>query len=365
MRTPTFYGGPTPEDLARIPPVLTTVPQWILWRWEDLIDSTTGEIKANKTPINPLTLGHASSTNARTWATFTHCVATLEPTLARWGHMVPAGYHGGGLGFVFTPEDPYVGIDLDQCRNPETGMIEPWAHEMIAALATYTEVSPSGCGVKLWTKGHLPAHGRKTGSVEMYSAGRYFTVTGHHLGGTPRFITERQDALTAAHRATFGPPPAPTRVAPVPSTAACLDDSRLLAKARIAKNGAKFAALWSGDISGYPSRSNADLAFCDLLVFWTTDVAQLDRLFRQSGLMRDKWDERHGVQTYGAMTIGKALRLQTEHYQLRPVEPPHAPRTYHERMCARIRSFEEATEPPGPDHLPYADRVSARIRSSL
>ena len=62
-----------------------------------------------------------------------------------------------GIGFVFTPEDPYVGIDLDGARNPETGIIEPWASEIIAACASDTEISVSGTGVHIIIEGALPS----------------------------------------------------------------------------------------------------------------------------------------------------------------------------------------------------------------
>jgi primase-polymerase (primpol)-like protein len=339
----TFYRGPTAEDLARIPPILKALPQWILWCWEDVVDTKTGEIKANKTPMNARTLARASTTDPHTWAPFPHCVAALPAALQHWEQDTSRGYHGGGLGFVFTADDPYTGVDLDKSRDPKTGTLVAWAQGIIDILATYTEISPSGTGVKLWTRGTLPPTGRKKGDIEMYSAARYFTVTGQHLPGTPRFITERQDTLTQVHRTTFGLPQTATPVCPSAPSGALLtlDDATLVQKARTAKNGGKFDALWSGDLAGYPSPSNADLALCDLLAFWTQDPGQLDRLFRQSGLMRDKWDERHGAQTYGAMTIGKALSLQTEHYQgaSQPGQAVAAPPIFQRRQAARIAQY--------------------------
>src|SRR5262249_15434554 len=93
------------------------------------------------------------------------------------------------------------------------------------------------------------------------------------------------------------------------------DDLKLLARARAAANGEAFSGLYMGDRSGYPSPSEADLALCNMLAFWTgRDADQIDRLFRQSALMRPKWDERHGAQTYGEMTIAKALAGGAESY---------------------------------------------------
>src|SRR4029453_5482366 len=97
---------------------------------------------------------------------------------------------------------------------------------------------------------------------------------------------------------------------------ASLEDTALLAKAQAAKNGAKFARLWGGDTSLHDDDDSvADLALCMQLAFWTQDPAQIDRLFRQSGLMREKWDERRGAQTYGDRTVQEALARQIEHYR--------------------------------------------------
>jgi primase-polymerase (primpol)-like protein len=58
-----------------------------------------------------------------------------------------------GVGFVFSSDDPYVGIDLDGCRNPQTGYIEPWALEIVRRLNSYTEISRSGTGLHIIAKG--------------------------------------------------------------------------------------------------------------------------------------------------------------------------------------------------------------------
>ena len=96
------------------------------------------------------------------------------------------------------------------------------------------------------------------------------------------------------------------------------EEESLLRKAASARNGGKFARLWEGDFSDYDSHSEADLALCNFLAFWTGgDAARMDRLFRQSGLFRSKWDEKHYAsgQTYGQGTIERALAERTEDYQ--------------------------------------------------
>ena len=91
----------------------------------------------------------------------------------------------------------------------------------------------------------------------------------------------------------------------LPTATLSISDAELLEKMKQAKNGAEFTALWSGDISGYPSHSEADLALCNKLAFWTgRNAEQIDRLFRQSGLMRPKWNR----QDYRTDTIERAIK---------------------------------------------------------
>jgi primase-polymerase (primpol)-like protein len=103
-----------------------------------------------------------------TWGTFDEVAAVLDKY--------------DGVGFVFCSADPYVGIDLDGCRDPETSEIKAWALEIIQGLVSYAEVSPSGTGVHVIAKAKVPTNVR-SGKVEMYSSERFFTMTGQVLGG--------------------------------------------------------------------------------------------------------------------------------------------------------------------------------------
>ncbi|ELY66174.1 hypothetical protein C489_13498 [Natrinema versiforme JCM 10478] len=96
-----------------------------------------------------------------------------------------------------------------------------------------------------------------------------------------------------------------------------LDDEELLEKAMNASNGTKFERLWNGNMAGYESQSEADMALCCLLAFWTGgDHTRVDQLFRQSGLLREKWDEVHYADgsTYGEKTIERAIVNTSEFY---------------------------------------------------
>ena len=274
-----------------VPAELAGLPQWVAWGWEERGGKPT------KPPLNPHSGGHASTTDPATWGTPQDAV--------RFCREHPAA---AGVGFVFTKDDPYVGIDLDKCRDPQTGEIAPWAQAIADYLSSYTEVSPSDTGVKIFVRATLPS-GVHKGAVEAYDFGRYFTVTGLHVVGTPRTIEERSAEINALY-AWLKADEAGDRASPLPPAPVDLDDVTLLEKARMAANGAKFERLWNGDWSDYPSQSEADLALCSQLAFWTgREPDRVDRLFRQSGLYREKWDEPHFAdgRTYGAATIDRAL----------------------------------------------------------
>src|SRR5262249_15610356 len=119
---------------------------------------------------------HASSTDPATWCDFGTAVEVM--TRRGWS----------GVGFVVTPDDPFTGIDLDDCRDPETGTLAPWAAEIVDLFRSYTEASPSGTGVRIWIVGTLIGllpdgkQGGKRGGIEAYSGGKYLTVTGHRIG---------------------------------------------------------------------------------------------------------------------------------------------------------------------------------------
>jgi len=263
--------------------------------------------------------GFASSTESETWASFE---AALEYTETA---------HADGVGFVFTDDDPIVGVDLDDCRDPETGDVDDAALDIIERLDSYTEVSPTGTGYHVLIRGELPEGRNRRGSVELYDTARFFTVTGDHVERTPTRVARRQDALVAIHREYVQDTDRDTAAESEqqsgaddesPTTGAAdvdvdLEDEDLLEKARNASNGEKFERLWNGNTVGYESQSEADMALCCLLAFWTGgDRTQMDHLFRQSGLLREKWDEVHYADgsTYGEKTIERAIATTSEFY---------------------------------------------------
>jgi len=275
------------------------VRQWLCWRTEKR------DGKPTKVPYSPLTGEKASSTDSETWADYSEAVKACKE-------------HGyDGIGIVFTPQDDLCGVDLDSCIDPESGEIESWAQEIIEELDSYSERSPSGIGIHVLVKAQLPPGGRRKGQIEIYDSGRFFKVTSQHLPGTPKKIVERQVEIEVLHRKVFGftKGDANGHVSHGPGND--LSDTEILSRAGQAVNGKAFEKLWNGDTSDYTSRSEADLALCSRLVFWTGgDPSRVDKLFRQSGLMRPKWNERHfgDGRTYGEATIEKALEGATEFY---------------------------------------------------
>jgi putative DNA primase/helicase len=289
-------------NFDRIPSELKKRRQWVAYR-------------PDKTPVNPTTGGNAQADNPETWGNY-------EEAVQHWENHKGNGI--SGIGYEFSFYDPYCGIDLDKCRDPDSGEIKPWAQEIIKKLDSYTEISPSGTGVHILVKGKLPkgADHQKSlpenGKIEVYDVGRYFTVTGNHLDGTPASIQDRDKELKAFHAEVTAKPKTPPQAPGLPPTLD-LADSEVIAKARAAQNGDKFERLMKGEWAGYPTQSEADLALCCVLAFWTRDPGQIDRIVRQSGLMRDKWDRRQSGSTYGAKTIEKALSSTNETYQgIRP-----------------------------------------------
>lgn len=291
-------------NAASIPREMRDNPAWVVWRFEP---SPSNPEKLTKVPYSANDGNLASSTDASTWTTFRK--ALLYHVDNDWTD---------GIGMVVCDADDFVGVDLDHCYDPETATLEPWAQKVVETLDSYTEITPSGTGLRIFARGSLPPKGRKRGDFEIYESGRYLTVTGRHLDGTPMTVEKRELEIRRVHRDVWpdqGKPQASDRPAPQPTN---LADGELLAKARDAANGAKFSALWSGSTTGYPSHSEADMALCHMLAFWTGgDVGRMDSLFRASGLFRPKWDERHygGGQTYGDHTIEEALNATTEFYK--------------------------------------------------
>jgi putative DNA primase/helicase len=163
-----------PLIIENIPEGLTERPQWVCWRLE------TRDDKPTKVPYTPYTDFRASSTDLMDWKTFEEAVDAYRASVSDSSFARPYS----GIGFVFSSADPFVGIDLDHCRDPETGATQPWAQKIISRVQEgYIEVSPSGTGIHIIVEGTVrsSAGGMRRGPIEMYSRGRFFTITGEVL----------------------------------------------------------------------------------------------------------------------------------------------------------------------------------------
>lgn len=175
--------------MSTIPSALIERPQWVTWRYEN----------GTKVPYSAKTGHKASSTKESTWTTYD--IAS----------KVAQARDYAGVGFVFSDDDPFTGIDLDDCRD-DAGEIALWALEIVNDMMSYTEVSPSGRGLKIWVEGSVPSAVKvpyETGKVEIYSTARYFTVTGQHLAGTPTDIRNANGSLTRLYERLKPAPEAP------------------------------------------------------------------------------------------------------------------------------------------------------------
>lgn len=191
LATPTGIGtnGHRPLDLTAVPQELRQLPQWLPWK---LVPSNARP-KPLKIPIC-LSGTPADTTKPEMWDTFDHALAAYDANAARYA----------GVGFLFTSLDPYIGIDLDNCIDPDSNIAD-WALDIIEKFNSYTEVSPSGTGVKIFVRSSwLPAKGGKRGNIEIYGAGRYFTVTGRRILGGSEAVEDRTQAVTELFTELFG-----------------------------------------------------------------------------------------------------------------------------------------------------------------
>ena len=222
-----------------------------------------------------------------------------------------------GIGVLTTT---FTKIDIDDCVDDNK--LSPFEEEIVEAIDSYTELSPSGTGIHIicytpgidFDRNRYYFNSRKNG-LEIYVPGatnRFFTVTGDVFHGTDiEECTSEVQELLEKHMLRPD-----VKNTSVDAPGSYLSDKSVIDKARASKQGWKFDALWNGEWhSNYGSQSKADLALASMLAFWCGgDKEQMGRLFRESALYRPKWDERHGAETYGDMTITKAVQMATTFY---------------------------------------------------
>ncbi|KAF5059812.1 hypothetical protein DSECCO2_332320 [anaerobic digester metagenome] len=283
------------EQFENIPKDLTKLPQWVL--------------RTGKMPINPHNGYGAKAGDPSTWGTFDQCAYAL---------MQP-GCKYDGFGFEFN-DNGIVGVDLDHVIN-EIGTVTPEALEIVNQLNSYTEISPSGTGLHIWVYGNIPEKGRKRKEIEIYKAGRYFTMTGHVFGDLKPI--EHRDAEIKALFDEYFPQGGNTdqqSSKAIESVQTYIPTSfktpqEIYSIVQHSANREKFFNYFHG-VNLSDDESSNDIGFCNMLAFWTgKDPALMDQIFRESKLMRPKWDRKESTfGTYGNRTIQKAIADCTSVY---------------------------------------------------
>jgi hypothetical protein len=191
--------GPTdgverPQPLVpiydRVPSYLTERAQWVCWEYQNVSDEG-GEKDWTKVPIDVENGGFGSSTDSDTWTTFDAARDYDEADTDRTD----------GVGFCVDEDDDLIGIDIDDCRDRDTGEIDSAVQDLVDEVGSYCEVSPSGTGLRIFVRGDWPLESNQTdllagdAELEVYCWGRYLTVTGYHVDGTPVDVIDDQDTI--------------------------------------------------------------------------------------------------------------------------------------------------------------------------
>lgn len=337
------------KKYEKIPLEIKKTRRWVGYKVE------TRDGKQTKVPYNAILGTHARSNDPSTWTTFGVAISGCLK------------YGFAGIGFMLgkdTETDAhYLGIDLDNHDEPD---FQELANDFIETLNSYTEYSHSGKGIHIICKGTKPVGRCRKSNIEMYDNGRFFTMSGNVIKNLPiaernkeiqdlweRYIEDEESPIVEANNSkeggiTFGKN---YRASTIERTPTNMDDYELMDKIRSSRYGVEFNNLYNGDTSAYGSdHSRADLALCKILAFWTgCDKLQMDRIFRTSGLMREKWDQKRnetnrrgiilGAGTYGSQVIELAIANQQDVYK-----PAKERSVFIENTGAPIESTAELVE---------------------
>lgn len=287
----------TKVNFVSIPQELKRSASFCLWK----LGRRNG--KLTKIPYDPKTGGPAR---------------TNEPdTFSDFGTAMKAYAMGGYDGIGFRVSEGIGAIDIDHCIREDGGLNDVAASILGMFGDDYFERSPSGTGLRgffqldpsfAYDRTAYYINNRKYG-LEVYLPGttnRFVTVTGdvYRAGNVVRDDAALQSCLD-----TFMKRPSRAANSTVADPCSYLTDEQVIRHASSSASGEKFKALYEGRWEGlYDSQSDADMALVSMLAFWCGCVEeQIDRVFRTSGLMRDKWDRKTGDSTYGQITIRNAV----------------------------------------------------------
>lgn len=291
------------EMLSNIPEELRQSGQFCLWRYE------IQKGRKTKVPYNAKKPKYRASVDKPyTFTTFAEAAAAA------------ASEEFDGIGIRVNAD--LIGIDIDHVDGLEDGQLSDKALDIVKKISSYTEVSPSGKGLRIFCKAkdlHYDdkKYYTKHDDLEIYVPGytnRFLTVTGNTILDNEKALCERTDALQdILERYMLRPQKKPENVSQSVTEPLTLSEEEILSKAINSRNGQKFSDLFSGTWEkSYNSQSEADLALCTLLAFWCSkDAAAIDSIFRKSGLYRqEKWER----EDYRESTLSKAISTVSETY---------------------------------------------------
>lgn len=178
-------------EFENVPRALRAMDHWVCWK-QKLHENKDGTQRWTKVPVDVNTGGFASSTDSDTWTSYESAVEFCERT----------DTDACGVGFVVGESDALIGIDIDDCRDAETGKLDDIVVDFLRETDTYAEVSPSGTGLRIFAFGEVPDDNGNEADlpgeahIEMYWTGRYLTVTGHHIGTTPEDVNWDDDTVS-------------------------------------------------------------------------------------------------------------------------------------------------------------------------
>ena len=288
----------------KIPREMKDMKNWVLYKK----DTRDNPIHPKKVMISVSgTYWHkARSNNKDDWSHYYKSLNTLFKTKY------------DGLAFVL--DEGIIFIDVDNSID-EKGNLSPLAQELLDKFPdTYAEKSCSGRGIHIFLKGKLDESFMKRNDsigLEIYGTKRFCCMTGDIISNVSELKDYQKELDEVCNKYLKREE---RIISNTYSYSVSLEDNQILDKAFKSKVGNKIARLYSGDISDYPSHSNADLAFMAFMAFYTKNPSQLDSIMRSSGLYRDKWDERRGKETYGSITINQAIRTVSDSYKPKRIE---------------------------------------------
>ncbi|WP_431029653.1 DUF927 domain-containing protein [Lysinibacillus sp. LZ02] len=289
-----------------IPDELKQLKQWVIWKAEWNEERQVFE----KIPYRSNGRYKADSTKPKSWGTFETIYEAYDNGI------------GEGIGFVLSDTDPYACIDIDGLESVEA--LPELAQEIVNT--SYAELSPSGKGVHVWIRFTHNREKYKNKNTqlgyEIYSDKRFITFTGEALNDLPINKGAEIDSFIEKVFKREKVESRQPKQNENDTRKAMLSEAEIIKIAENSKTGARFKSfMYGGWEITYPSQSEADMAFCNDLAFWTNcDYYMMDSIFRQSSLMRDKWDREQNSTTYGDETLQKAIRECTNTFQLQKDE---------------------------------------------